>query len=470
LKFQEYKELIEALEIDRKEIEKKWKQSQEFYYGEQWGFIESSKPLRKINLIKKYVDNTTQAILDHRPSIRLISYDTELLDEVKLINRWIERQYSNHIYNSLELSIFDGILFNYGVLKFLIKDGKLKTKRINPFSIYRTSGKEVIEKIGDAHYKFWSNDEIVEIDLKDEKLKKEGNKNKVIPFCILDFEPIDKEKNLYGYPLIDDLIPLQKEINKLRTDLSFNIAMTVNPPLLISNYADVEDWELDELTPGQAIRVNDMNSVRPLFSAERQIATQHILAQINEIKREFIELTGISELTLGHTSRSLSGSAIAQLQESANSQIRKKQRKLEYFLKDLSYKLISICKNSIKEIDIYDNDEKTKYKINFENLKDYEIETHAVSHSSLTPQQRFTILHQFGEILDGETKRAILMSMINDIVPESSEKISEKIEHQQNQAEAQNMMAMMAQQAGIPIPSGEGGEVGDDTQEMEEME
>lgn len=146
---------------------------------------------------------------------------------------------------------------------------------------------------------------------------------------------------------IDQMIPLQDELNKRKSQIIDFFNICINPPIVLDRSCGLNT---DKMTnrPGQIWPVNgDVNKVKWLTPPPIPAAA---FAHIDQIQKDIDTVTGIHDVTQGRKPAGITaGIAIESLQEAAQTRLRLKARYMEYSQKRLAELMISIIWQYYKE-------------------------------------------------------------------------------------------------------------------------
>ena len=153
----------------------------------------------------------------------------------------------------------------------------------------------------------------------------------------------------YDYPIphtnqaigeIDQIIPLQKELNKRKSQIIDYFNVCINPPIVIDRSAGLNTQKMTN-RPGQIWPVNgSTDKVRWLVPPPIPAAA---FAHIDQIQKDIDTVSGIHDVTQGRKPTGITaGIAIESLQEAAQSRMRLKNRFIEYSHQRMAELMISI--------------------------------------------------------------------------------------------------------------------------------
>lgn len=449
LKDNEIIDIVNSAVKERQKLERTWKEIKRFYNGAHWsGTLPKNKSYTTTNLIRKHVQTAQMLIMDTKPFFSFFTYQESNFDEVKLINKKL-RQLYNDDYMAYKYIVADAIRYNWGVLKFVLTDNTISVKRKNPFNIFR-KGNYIIELIDKNTVEIWTKDYKYTWDKSGEKntISRYENKLGIVPFEIYQpeipesIEETDEFEDacIYGQSGCFDLMPVNKAVNKMKTERLTKIIKITDPVLLKQALSDLEKWEVQNAQPGEVLETNDLNAIKPLITTEMQ-AVNYLNNQIADEKREFWELTGNSDQGFGFSTQNMSGSAITQLLESGHKWTRERIRIYGAFLQRVANKYLHLVKLTNGKIIYRDQAILKRFEIDF-NFDDFDVDVKISSSQHIAPEQVTAILNQYGQNLPDYIKAEILMSSLNDVLPQSTEKIMDFIEQQKQQAELAQLAAL----------------------------
>ena len=155
----------------------------------------------------------------------------------------------------------------------------------------------------------------------------------VFPF--FSFSSYERPGTFWGIGDIENLISLQKEYNKRKQQVIEAFALTANGRMLLPIECDVDP---DSITnePGEIIPYIATSGYQPSLMFPIQIPNAFFKHQ-EEIKKDIESVAGIYDVTQGRTPKGIqAASAIANLQEAAQSRIRLKARHLDESIRQLA--------------------------------------------------------------------------------------------------------------------------------------
>jgi hypothetical protein len=144
----------------------------------------------------------------------------------------------------------------------------------------------------------------------------------------------------YALGEIDQIIPLQDELNKRKSQVIDFFNICINPPIVLDRSAGLNTQKMTN-RPGQIWPVNGTtDKVKWLQPPPIPAAA---FAHIDQINKDIDTVSGIHDVTQGRKPTGITaGIAIESLQEAAQTRLRLKSRYLEYSHKRLAEMMISI--------------------------------------------------------------------------------------------------------------------------------
>ena len=139
---------------------------------------------------------------------------------------------------------------------------------------------------------------------------------------------------------IDQVIPLQDELNKRKSQVVDFFNICINPPIVIDRSAGLETKKMTN-RPGQIWPVNgSTDKIKWLLPPPIPAAA---FAHIDQINKDIDTVSGIHDVTQGRKPAGITaGIAIESLQEAAQTRLRLKSRFMEYSLKRMAELMVSI--------------------------------------------------------------------------------------------------------------------------------
>lgn len=143
----------------------------------------------------------------------------------------------------------------------------------------------------------------------------------------------DKDGAWHGMSEIENIVNPQQIVNAFLAQLIDNLRVTGNPPLIYSNQTGFRPDKM-AFMPGIAIGVNgDPNLIKWLQSP---VLDPKMFALVDFMRSAIDTVTGVHDVTQGKRPTGVTAaSAIAELQEAAQTKIREKFRQLAYGLEDI---------------------------------------------------------------------------------------------------------------------------------------
>jgi len=173
---------------------------------------------------------------------------------------------------------------------------------------------------------------------------------------------------------MEQIIPLQKELNKRKSQVIDYFNVCINPPIVIDRSAGLNTQKMTN-RPGQIWPVNgNTDKVKWLVPPPIPAAAfQHI----DQIQKDIDTVSGIHDVTQGRNPTGITaGIAIESLQEAAQTRLRLKSRFVEYSHKRMAELMISIIWQYYQEprtIRWKSNVPKIDYEYERVNFKDVEL-------------------------------------------------------------------------------------------------
>lgn len=168
------------------------------------------------------------------------------------------------------------------------------------------------------------------------------------PFTKCVLRPVPRK--FWGKSEIQDLIELQKELNKRRSQITDNISLTGNPWTILFNTTGIKPSTITN-KPGLVLPVNPSN-----FHQGGVIRTappplpQYIVENPRMIKEEMELLAGVHAVIQGQRPEALgTGRAIQALQEGVMMKQSKRTRRAEAFVRDVCWKVLGLMLQNYKE-------------------------------------------------------------------------------------------------------------------------
>ncbi len=292
--------------------------------------------------------------LDFTPSLKTTDMDSlEQIQQSKKATDHIKK-IINKYNKDIQTFLQHGIATNYSVLYLFVKDDTVRFKNvsINDVMIYELPDKTlfVIDKITQ---KIWTDTHIYTI--KDDKVTSKYNPIGFIPYLI--FQPYlinkgtESALGYYGRPNWQ-LMNLQTRYNTNQTSYADYTNAVLKPPLMSKTTA--EKLTPEEYTTlikgGGSVQTNDPINDH-IFKGS--IATNGLqVLQNNEQKilKEKNASTGISEATLGGTTREYATSYFKELKETALRPMKEVESSYIRFYNDLVIKIALLLKTTNKDI------------------------------------------------------------------------------------------------------------------------
>ena len=154
-------------------------------------------------------------------------------------------------------------------------------------------------------------------------------------FPFFSFVSYNRPHSFWGIGDIENLISLQKEYNKRKQQVIEAFALTASGRMLLPIECDVDP---DSITnePGEVIPYVETGGHKPSLMFPIQIPNAFFKHQ-EEIKKDIEAVAGIYDVTQGRTPKGIqAASAIANLQEAAQSRVRLKARHLDESIRQLA--------------------------------------------------------------------------------------------------------------------------------------
>ena len=145
----------------------------------------------------------------------------------------------------------------------------------------------------------------------------------------------------FFYGEIDQIIPLQKELNKRKSQIIDIMNITANPPMLVNIASGIKAAKMTN-EPGLIIPTN-MDVDRAAKWLQVPNIPSALFAQIEQISQDIDTVSGVHDITQGRRPSGITAAAaIETLQEAAQTRIRLAARYYEYSLKHASELMLSI--------------------------------------------------------------------------------------------------------------------------------
>jgi len=145
----------------------------------------------------------------------------------------------------------------------------------------------------------------------------------------------------YFYGEIDQIISLQLELNKRKSQIIDIMNLTSNPPMLVNIMAGIKPNKMTN-APGLIIPVS-MDVDRAAKWLQVPNIPSHLFVSISETQSDISTVTGYHDITQGRKPTGITaGVAIESLQEAAQTRYRQKARYLEYSLKLAAELILSV--------------------------------------------------------------------------------------------------------------------------------
>ena len=174
---------------------------------------------------------------------------------------------------------------------------------------------------------------------------------------------------------IDQVISLQLELNKRKSQIIDIMNLTSNPPMIVNIMSGIKPSKMTN-QPGLIIPVS-MDVDRAAKWLQVPNIPSHLFISIQDTTNDIADVTGYHDITAGRKPTGItSGVAIEGLQEAAQTRYRQKARYLEYSLKLEAELMLSIIWQFYKEPRIIrskDKDDPSKYKFETVNFADAEL-------------------------------------------------------------------------------------------------
>lgn len=145
----------------------------------------------------------------------------------------------------------------------------------------------------------------------------------------------------YFYGEIDQIIPLQDELNKRKSQIIDIMNITSNPPMLVNVASGIKASKMTN-EPGLIISTN-----MPVNDAAKWLQVPNIpsalFAQVEQISQDIDTVSGVHDITQGRRPTGITAAAaIETLQEAAQTRIRLCARYYEYSLKHATELMLSM--------------------------------------------------------------------------------------------------------------------------------
>jgi len=139
---------------------------------------------------------------------------------------------------------------------------------------------------------------------------------------------------------IDQIIPLQDELNKRKSQIIDFFNICINPPIVLDRSAGLNTQKMTN-RPGQIWPVSgSADKIKWLMPPPIPAAA---FAHIDQINKDIDSVSGVHDVTQGRKPAGITaGIAIDSLQEAAQTRIRLKSRYIDYSQKALAERMISI--------------------------------------------------------------------------------------------------------------------------------
>ena len=145
----------------------------------------------------------------------------------------------------------------------------------------------------------------------------------------------------YFYGEIDQIIPLQMELNKRKSQIIDIMNITANPPMLINIASGIKAAKMTN-EPGLIIPTN-MDVDRAAKWLQVPNIPSALFVQIDQISQDIDTVSGVHDITQGRRPTGITAAAaIETLQEAAQTRIRLAARYYEYSLKHAAELMLSI--------------------------------------------------------------------------------------------------------------------------------
>jgi len=151
--------------------------------------------------------------------------------------------------------------------------------------------------------------------------------------------PIPNRNYFFGE--IDQIIPLQKELNKRKSQIIDILQLTANPPIVVNVMSGIDTEKLTNRPGG--IWPTHIDVDRAIKWLQPPNIPSALFVQLEQINRDIDTVSGIHDVTQGRKPAGITaGVAIETLQEAAQTRIRLAARYLEYSLKHAAELMLSI--------------------------------------------------------------------------------------------------------------------------------
>ena len=145
----------------------------------------------------------------------------------------------------------------------------------------------------------------------------------------------------YFYSEIDQIIPLQMELNARKSQIVDIMSITANPPMLVNAASGIKPEKMTN-EPGLIIPTNMRVDEAAKWLQVPNIPSA-LFAQIEQISQDIDTVSGIHDITQGRRPTGITaGVAIETLQEAAQTRLRLAARYLEYSLGHAAELMLSI--------------------------------------------------------------------------------------------------------------------------------
>lgn len=388
----------------RTELTEKWKRFVLLYRGEHWAKTNTEWRSKTVeNMCFSIIEAQIPLMTDKAPEINILPQTEEDIDIAEQLNQVIKYVWnSDKMQEKLPEIIRDQLMIGTGIAKIFWDDDKLNglgdisVEKVDPFTFYndpnatdqdnmewcihvrRMSPRKVKKYFGkdvpsDSDYQReedgreidgrnnYTQDECTVIDYW--YLDEEDNVNlitcsngvlleeKQSPYDLKSFPFVffyDHKMNgqFWGFGELDNLEPLQKELNKIRQVVVDNLIATNNSILLVDKTAGVDTKRIRN-EPGLVIEKNPGGDIRHL---EQPSLPSYITNQIEITKNSIQEITGIHDVSKGIASGQTAASAIQLLTENSQTRIRGKLRNAENAIARLGDWFISMMRFGYTEV------------------------------------------------------------------------------------------------------------------------